>query len=146
MQFVITWSRLQDKTLGEDEDEDEDMDMDRDRDRDNVKEDEMKIEIKTCSDGCSRLLPDQLETAVVEMVRAKNDIHLTEIQRRTVEDNNVFEGVNTISLPAMTPILQRHQVTMKQIDLVPFERNNPRVKQQRAECFQIQYYSEGIAV
>ena len=87
------------------------------------------------------MLTDQQELAVVEMVRARNDIRLSEIKQEIEENNDTFANVASISLPTVARLLKRHQVSMKHIYLVPFERNNDRVKQLRAEYVQIQHYT-----
>ncbi len=86
-----------------------------------------------------RVLTAQQEWAVVEMVRARNDIRLSEI-KQAIEDNDTFANVASISLPTIGHLLKRHQVSMKHIYLVPFERNNDWVKQLRAEYFQVRHY------
>ncbi|XP_044040386.1 uncharacterized protein LOC122870302 [Siniperca chuatsi] len=70
------------------------------------------------------------------MARARNDIRLSEIKQPTEENNGTFANVASISLPTVARLLKRHQVSMKHIYLVPFERNNDRVKQLRAEYVQ----------
>ncbi|XP_039670870.1 uncharacterized protein LOC120567855 [Perca fluviatilis] len=91
---------------------------------------ENRINRKPHSGG--RVLTDQQELAVVEMVRARNDIRLSEIKQE-IENNDTFANVASISLPTVARLLKWHQVSMKHIYLVPFERNNDRVKQLRAE-------------
>jgi len=88
----------------------------------------------------ARVLTDQQECAVVELVRPRNDIRLSEIKQAIEENNDTFANVESISLPTAGHLLKRHQVTMKQIYLVPFERNNARVKQIRAEYVQVQHH------
>ncbi|XP_034147992.1 uncharacterized protein LOC117594488 [Esox lucius] len=91
---------------------------------------------KPHSGGRGRVLTDQQDLAVVEMVRARNDIRLSEIKQAIEENNDTFANVASISLPTVACLLKRHQVSMKHIYLVPFERNNDRVKQLRAEYVQ----------
>ncbi|XP_025760611.1 uncharacterized protein LOC102082192 [Oreochromis niloticus] len=86
--------------------------------------------------GRPRVLTDQQELAVEEMVRARNDIRLSEIKQAIENSNDTFANVPSISLPTMSRLLKKHQVSMKQIYLVPFERNNVRVKQLRSEYIQ----------
>ncbi|XP_039655489.1 uncharacterized protein LOC120558522 [Perca fluviatilis] len=97
---------------------------------------ENRINRKPHSGGRGRVLTDQQELAVVEMVRARNDIRLSEIKQEIEENNDTFANVASISLPTVARLLKRHQVSMKHIYLVPFERNNDRVKQLRAEYVQ----------
>ncbi|XP_034149524.1 uncharacterized protein LOC114839618 [Esox lucius] len=97
---------------------------------------ENRINRKPHSGGRGRVLTDQQELAVVEMVRARNDIRLSEIKQAIEENNDTFANVASISLPTVACLLKRYQVSMKHIYLVPFERNNDRVKQLRAEYVQ----------
>ncbi len=69
---------------------------------------------------------------MVEMVRARNNIRLSEIKQAIEEDNDTFPNVASISLPTIGCLLKRHHVSMKHIYLVHFERNNDREKQLRA--------------
>ena len=87
------------------------------------------------------MLTDQQELAVVEMVRARNDIRLSEIKQEIEENNDTFANMASISLPTVARLLKRHQVSMKHFYLVPFERNNDQVKQLRAEYVQVQHYT-----
>ncbi|XP_045915472.1 uncharacterized protein LOC123977049 isoform X2 [Micropterus dolomieu] len=48
----------------------------------------------------------------------------------------MFNNVGSISLPTIARILKRHQVSIKQLNCVPFERNADRVKQMRTEYVQ----------
>ncbi|XP_025756013.1 uncharacterized protein LOC109201841 [Oreochromis niloticus] len=86
--------------------------------------------------GRPRVLTDQQELAVVDMVRARNDIRLSEIKQAIENSNDTFANVPSISLPTIARLLKKHQVSMKQLYLVPFERNNVRVKQLRSEYIQ----------
>ncbi len=98
----------------------------------------LRIDRKPHSGG--RVLTAQQEWAVVEMVRARNDIRLSEIKQAIEEDNDTFPNVASISIPTIGRLLKRHHVSMKHIYLVPFERNNDRVKQLRAEYVQVRHY------
>jgi hypothetical protein len=64
------------------------------------------------------VLPDQKEWAVVEMVRARIDIRLSEIKQAIEENDDTFANVASISLPTIVCLLKRHQFSMKNIDLV----------------------------
>ncbi|KAM9419872.1 uncharacterized protein ACWYII_022746 [Salvelinus alpinus] len=86
--------------------------------------------------GRGRVLTDQQEWAVVDMVRARNDIRLYEIKQAIEENDDPLANVTSISLPTMAHLLKRHQVSMKHIYLMPFERNNDRVKQLQAKYVQ----------
>jgi hypothetical protein len=85
------------------------------------------------------VLTDQQEWTVVEMVRARNDIRLSEIKQVIEEKDDTFANVASISLPTVTRLLKRNQVYMKHIYLMPFERND-WVKQLQAEYFQVPHY------
>ncbi len=100
----------------------------------------LRIDRKSHSGGRGRVLTAQQEWAVVEMVRARNDIWPSEIKQAIEEDNDTFPNVASISLPKIGRLLKRHHVSMKHIYLVPFERNNDRVKQLRAEYIQVRHY------
>jgi hypothetical protein len=69
--------------------------------------------------GC--VLSDQQDWAVVEKVRARNDIRLSEIKQAIKENDDTFANLASISLPTISRLLKRHQVSMKHIYLVPFE-------------------------
>lgn len=96
----------------------------------------LRINRRQPGGGRPRVLTDQQELAVVEMVRARNDIRLSEIKQAIENSNDTFANVPSISLPTIARLLKKHQVSMKQIYLVPFERNNVRVKQLRSEYIQ----------
>ena len=86
------------------------------------------------------MLTDQQEWAVVEIVRARNDIRLSEIKQAIEENDDTFANVASISPPTIARLLKRHQVSMKHINLGPFERNNDWVKQLRAEYVEVQHF------
>lgn len=65
------------------------------------------------------------------MVVVNNAIKLREIQDRVLADNDIFENVNSVSTTTIARVLKKHQVTMKQLYTVPFERNSERVKEQK---------------
>lgn len=84
--------------------------------------------------GRGRLLTDQQGQAVMEMVRARNDIRLNEIKQAIDDNNDTFANVVSISMSTIGHLLKRPQVSMKHIYLVPSERNNDQMKQLRAVC------------
>ncbi len=90
--------------------------------------------------GRGRVLTSQQVWAVVEIVRARSDIRLSEIKQAIEEDNDTFPNVASIGLPTIGRLLKRKHVSMKHIYLGPFERNNDWVKQLRAEYVQVQHY------
>ncbi|XP_016313101.1 uncharacterized protein LOC107666353 [Sinocyclocheilus anshuiensis] len=70
------------------------------------------------------------------MVIANNSIRLREIQSAIINDNNVFANINSVSISTIDRVLKRHQMTMKQLYKVPFERNSERVKELRYQYVQ----------
>ncbi|CAM4543841.1 unnamed protein product [Leuciscus chuanchicus] len=61
------------------------------------------------SGGSCKILTDQQEQAVVDLVRARNDIRLTEIRQHILDNEDMFTNVGSISLPTIARILKRHQ-------------------------------------
>ena len=59
----------------------------------------LRIDRKPLSGGRGCVLTYQQELAVVEMVRARNDIQLSEIKRTIEENNDTFANVASISPP-----------------------------------------------
>lgn len=89
------------------------------------------------SGGRGKLLNNDQELAIVEMVVANNAIKLHEIQTRIVEDHEIFDNIDSISLTTITRTLSKHRVRMKQLYTVPFERNSERVKELRRQYVQV---------
>lgn len=73
------------------------------------------------------------------MVIANNCIRLRELQAHILADNTIFQNVNRVSLSALSRLLERNRIRMKQLYRVPFERNTDRVKQLRYEYVQVSY-------
>lgn len=73
----------------------------------------------------------------LEMVVANNAIYLHEIQTRIVEDHEIFDNIDSISLTTIMRTLSKHRVRMKQLYTVPFERNSERVKELRQQYVQV---------
>lgn len=96
-----------------------------------------RIETRPNRGGRGKILTDQQERAVVNLVRARNDIRLTEIRQHILDNDDMFNNVEAISLPTIARMLKRHQVSLKQLYRVPFERNADRVKQLRTEYVQV---------
>lgn len=96
-----------------------------------------RIETRPNRGGRGKILTDQQEWAVVNLVRARNDIHLPEIRQHISDNDDMFNNVEAISLPTIARMLKRHQVSLKQLYHVPFERNADRVKQLRTEYVQV---------
>ncbi|KAF0041571.1 hypothetical protein F2P81_005103 [Scophthalmus maximus] len=81
--------------------------------------------------GRGKYLNDQQEQDICNMVMANNAITLKQIRTAIIEDNAIFQNVNSISISTIDRILNKHQMTMKQLHRVPFERNYDRVKELR---------------
>lgn len=71
------------------------------------------------------------EAAIVHLVLDNNEIRLREIQSHIIQDNTVFNNIQRVSLSTLARILKRHQIRMKQLYKVPFERNSQRNKELR---------------
>ncbi|XP_051543561.1 uncharacterized protein LOC127434686 [Myxocyprinus asiaticus] len=76
------------------------------------------------SGGRGKLLNEEQELAIVNMVIADNEIKLKDIQSRVVEDNLVFGNIAAISITFISRTLAKHRVYK-----VPFERNGERIKE-----------------
>ncbi|KAI7796246.1 hypothetical protein IRJ41_019955, partial [Triplophysa rosa] len=83
-----------------------------------------------------KLLNEEQELAIVNMVIADNEMKLKDIQSRVVEDNLVFENIAAISITSISRTLAKHRVQMKQLYKVPFERNSERIKELRRQYVQ----------
>ncbi len=103
-----------------------------------------RIVTRPNSGGRGKILTDQQEQAVVDLVRARNDIRLTEFRQHILDNEDMFNNVGSISLPTIARILKRHQVSIKQLYHVPFERNADRVKQMRTEYVQVSSVSRWL--
>lgn len=81
--------------------------------------------------GRRKLLNEQQEQEICNMVIANNAITLRQIRNAILLDNVMFQNINSISISTIDRVLKKHQMTMKQIYRVPFERNSDRVKELR---------------
>ncbi|RXN23239.1 hypothetical protein ROHU_023054 [Labeo rohita] len=81
--------------------------------------------------GRRKLLNEQQEREICNMVIANNAITLRQIRNAILLDNVIFQNINSISISTIDRVLKKHQMTMKQIYRVPFERNSDRVKELR---------------
>ncbi|KAI7800946.1 hypothetical protein IRJ41_015737 [Triplophysa rosa] len=88
-----------------------------------------RIRRQPCTGGRGKLLNEQQEQEICNMVMANNAITLRQIHAAILQDNAIFQNVNSISISTIDRILKKHQMTMKQIYRVPFERNSDRVKE-----------------
>lgn len=87
--------------------------------------------------GRGRLLTDEQETAVVNMVLANNVITLRQIRDAIIADQHIFQNIATVSLSTVDRVLQRNSMRMKQVYRVPFERNTARIKEIRHDYVQV---------
>ncbi|XP_051575674.1 uncharacterized protein LOC127453390 [Myxocyprinus asiaticus] len=86
--------------------------------------------------GRGKLLNEEQELAIVNMVIADNEIKLKDILSRVVEDNLVFGDIAAISITSISWTLAKHRVRMKQLYKVPFERNGESIKELRRQYVQ----------
>ncbi len=100
-----------------------------------------RIVTRPNSGGRGKILTDQQEQAVVDLVQARNDIRLTEIRQHILDNEDMFNNVGSISLPTIARILK---VSIKQLYHVPFERYADRGKQMRTEYFQVSSVSKWL--
>ena len=84
--------------------------------------------------GRQRLFTQQQELAIV---RADNAIRFHQLQQKILADRQVFNNINHVSIITIRRILGKHNITMKQLYRVPFERNSVRVKGLRREYVQV---------
>ncbi|KAL7871364.1 hypothetical protein SRHO_G00063470 [Serrasalmus rhombeus] len=63
---------------------------------------------------------------------ANNAIRLGEIQSAIIDNHDIFENIQSVSIST----IDRVQMRMKQLYRVPFERNGDRVKELRYQCVQ----------
>ncbi|XP_027132846.1 uncharacterized protein LOC113747943 [Larimichthys crocea] len=98
---------------------------------------ENRIVRQPVAGGRRRLFTAEQETHIVNMVLANNSIRLREIQQHIIEDDTTFEHINNVSISALSRILARNRIRMKQVYRVPFQRNSERVKQLRYEFVQV---------
>lgn len=87
--------------------------------------------------GRQCLFTRQQELAIVELVRANNAIRLRQLRQQILADRQVFININRVSITTIRRILVKHNMTMKQLYRVPFERNSIRVKGLRQEYVQV---------
>ncbi|XP_060760641.1 uncharacterized protein LOC132870787 [Neoarius graeffei] len=86
--------------------------------------------------GRRKLLTDRQEQEICNMVIANNAITLTQIRDAVLQNNGVFQNINSISISTIDRVLKKNLITMKQIYRVPFDRNTARVKELRYQYVQ----------
>ncbi len=79
-------------------------------------------------DGRERVLSPEQETEIMNMVLENNAITLRQIQRKIIENNDMFQNIDRVNLSTLDRVLRRNHLRMKQVYRVPFERNSERVK------------------
>lgn len=93
-----------------------------------------------CAGGRRAVFTPQQEQEICNMVLSNNAITLREIQSAILEDNGIFQNINSVSISTIDRVLKRHQMTMKQLYKVPFERNCDRVKELRYQYVQVKQW------
>ncbi|KAL6477133.1 hypothetical protein MHYP_G00156320 [Metynnis hypsauchen] len=83
--------------------------------------------------GRGPIFTPQQEEAICAMVIANNAIRLREIQQAIIQDNDAFQNILSVSISTIDRVLKRHQMSMKQLYKVPFQRNGDRVKERIME-------------
>ncbi len=100
--------------------------------------------------GRERVLSPEQETEIMNMVLENNAITLRQIQRKIIENNDMFQNIDRVSLSTLDRVLRRNHLRMKQVYRVPFERNSERVKELRYNYVQvsptIDAYSQQLCV
>ena len=71
------------------------------------------------------------------MVIANNSIRLREICNNIITDIGVFANIENVGTTTIARVLKKHQIRMKQLYTVPFERNSERVKELRYQYVQV---------
>ena len=89
------------------------------------------------SGGRGRKFTLQQENAIVQMVIANNSIRLREICNNIITDIGVFANIEKVGTTTIARVLKKHQIRMKQLYTVPFERNSERVKELRYQYVQV---------
>lgn len=74
--------------------------------------------------GRGPLFTPQQEEAICAMVIANTAIRLGEIQTAIIADNSVSENTQSVSISTIDRVLRSHQMSMRQLYYVPFERND----------------------
>ena len=77
------------------------------------------------------------ETAIVNMVLANNALTIKQIKSAIIDDQAMFQNIETVSLATVDRVLRRNELRMKQVYRVPFERNSDSVKQLRHDYVQV---------
>ena len=89
------------------------------------------------SGGKGRKFTLPQENAIVQMVIANNSIRLREICANIIADIGVFANIENVGTTTIARVLKKHQIRMKQLYTVPFERNSERIKELRYQYVQV---------
>ncbi|KAJ8374277.1 hypothetical protein SKAU_G00048570 [Synaphobranchus kaupii] len=90
-----------------------------------------RLENRRPEGGRQRLFTHEQELAIVNIVLANNTIRLHQLRGQIISDHRTFHDINRVSISTLCRILRQHQLTMKQLYRVTFERNSVRVKDLR---------------
>lgn len=71
--------------------------------------------------GQERLQSPEQETEIINMILENNAITLRQIQRKIIENNEIFQNIDGVSLSALHRVLRRNNLRMKPVYMVPFE-------------------------
>ena len=80
-----------------------------------------------------KLFTRQQAKAVVDIVKRQNDITLKQIQQQIIDDNTIFSNTDTINISTIHRTLQRNNISMKNLDMIPVGRNTLSKIEQRYE-------------
>ena len=70
-----------------------------------------------------KLFTRQQAKAVVDTVKRQNDITLKQKQQQIIDDNTIFSNIDTINISIIHRTLQRSNISMKNLDMIPVGRN-----------------------
>jgi hypothetical protein len=76
----------------------------------------------------------QQELALVNLVLVNKTIRLHQLREQIIADHTTFHNINRVSMSTLCHILRQHQLTMKQLYRVPFERNRVTVQHICCDC------------
>ena len=83
-----------------------------------------------------KLLSKQQARAVVNIVKAQNDITVKQIQQQIIDDSNIFSNINSIDISTIHRTLKRNNISIKNLDIIPVGRNTPTAIENRYEYVQ----------
>jgi len=81
----------------------------------------------------TKLFTRQQAKVVVDIVKRQNDITLKQIQQQIIDDNTIFSNIDTVNISTIHHTLQRNNISMKNLDMIPVRRNTPSTIEQRYE-------------